>query len=224
MNNKNALLIIDMQQEDGFPLENFEGVIAQNLALLTAARRGSIPVFYTRHINQADGVGLAPGEPRSDDGGPSSYRAGTAQVEIIPALAPLADEQVIDKHRYSGFHQTDLDARLKQRGVDTLIISGVLTDVCVLTTVFDAFALGYRIQLITDACTASTLAAHYSALLIMANWVYAIELFNCEQFLLSLDGEPFACCAPGQPDQFAHQPEALPNTIVRLQSSLQRQE
>lgn len=224
MNNKNALLIIDMQQEDGFTLENLEGVITHNLALLTAARRSAIPVLYTRHINQADGRDLPPGEPRSDDGGPSSYRAGTAQVEIIAALAPRPDEQVIDKHRYSGFHQTDLDARLKHLGVETLIISGVLTDVCVLTTVFDAFSLGYRIQLITDACTTSTRAAHYSALLIMANWVYAIELFTCEQFLRSLRGEHFVCCAPGQPDLFAHQPEELANTIVRFQSSLQCQE
>lgn len=224
MNNKNALLIIDMQQEDGFPLENFQEVIAHNLALLTAARRHTIPVFYTRHINQADGVGLPPGEPRSADGGPSSYRAGTAQVKITPALAPLPDEQVIDKHRYSGFHQTDLDARLKHLGVDTLIVSGVLTDVCVLTTVFDAFSLGYRVQLISDACTTSTRAAHYSALLIMANWVYCIELFTCEQFLRSLSGEPFVCCAPRQPDLFAHQPDELPHTIARLQSSLRRQE
>lgn len=223
MNNKNALFIIDMQQEDGFALENFEGVIAHNLALLTAARLSNIPVLYTRHINQADGTGLPPGEPRADDGGPNSYRAGTAQVEIIPTLAPRPGEYVIDKHRYSGFHQTDLDARLKRLGIDTLIISGVLTDVCVLTTVFDAFSLGYRVQLITDACSTTTWAAHYSALLIMANWVYAIELFTCEQFLRSLGGEHFACCVPQHPDQFAHQPEGLVSTIARFQSSLQRQ-
>lgn len=220
MNNKNALLIIDMQQEDGFVLENFDTVVTNTAALIETARRQRVPVIYTRHINQADGSDMPPGEPRAANGGPISYRAGTRQVEIIEHLAPQTDDQVLDKGRYSAFHRTDLDARLKALGVDTLIVSGVLTDVCVLSSVFDAFALGYHIRLVSDACTTTTLAGHYSALLIMANWVYALEIMTCAQCLRALEKRDYVSLIPEYPDQFAHQPHELESTIARLQTHL----
>ncbi len=221
MNNNKTLVIIDMQGDDGFALENHGSVIANIARLLSEARAQHIPVVYTRHINDSD---LPPGEPLSPDGGPASYRAGTYQVEILEALAPLANEWVFDKKRYSAFHQTDLDQHLKAQNIDTLIITGVLTDVCVLTTVFDAFALGYKIQLIADACTGTTLAAHYSALMILINWVYSIELFNCGEFLRALRGEPFNHYSPQAPDELAHQPADFPLAIARLESRLCSQE
>jgi nicotinamidase-related amidase len=222
MNNKNALLIIDMQQEDGFVLEHFDTVVAHTAALLETARRQRVPVIYTRHINQADGSDLPRGEPRAADGGPSSYRAGTRQVKIIERLAPQPDELIIDKGRYSAFHRADLDARLKALGVDTLIVCGVLTDVCVLSTVFDAFALGYHIRLVSDACTTTTLAGHYSALLIMANWVYALEILTCAECLRALENRDYLSLIPERPDLFAHQPHELESTIARLQTHLAR--
>ena len=222
MNNKNALLIIDMQQEDGFVLENLDTVVTHTAALLEAARHQRVPVIYTRHINQADGSDLPRGEPRAADGGPSSYRAGTRQVEIIERLAPQPDELIIDKGRYSAFHRTDLDARLKALGVDTLIVCGVLTDVCVLSTVFDAFALGYHIRLVSDACTTTTLAGHYSALLIMANWVYALEILTCAECLRALENRDYLSLIPEHPDLFAHQPHELESTIARFHTHLAR--
>ncbi|MDF9778169.1 isochorismatase family cysteine hydrolase [Pseudomonas baetica] len=222
MNNNNALLIIDIQQEDGFVLENLATVVAHTAALLATARRQRMPVLYTRHINQADGSDLPHGEPLAADGGPGSYRAGTRQVEIIDSLTPQPGELIIDKGRYSAFHRTDLDARLRAMEVDTLIICGVLTDVCVLTSVFDAFALGYQVRLVSDACTTTTLAGHYSALLIMANWVYSLEILTTEQCLRALQQLDYASLIPERPDLFAHQPHELPGTIARLQSRLIR--
>jgi nicotinamidase-related amidase len=222
MNNNNALLIIDMQQEDGFVLENLDRVVAHTTALLDTARRQRMPVIYTRHINQADGSDLPHGEPLAADGGPGSYRAGTRQVEIIEDLAPLPGEWIFDKGRYSAFHRTDLDARLKALEVNTLIICGVLTDVCVLTSVFDAFALGYRVRLVSDACTTTTEAGHYSALLIMANWVYSLEILTSEQCLRALQQLDYVSLTPERPDLFAHQPHELESTIARLQSRLVR--
>ncbi|MCO7054892.1 cysteine hydrolase family protein [Pseudomonas juntendi] len=220
MNTDSAFLIIDMQQEDGFPLHSFEPVIDNNATLLTAARAAGVPVIYTRHINAADGSGLPPREPVDGAGRPMSYRAGTYQVEILERLAPRPGDHVLDKTRYSAFHRSELDALLRHLGVNRLIVSGVLTDVCVLATVLDAFALGYQVTLITDACTSTTEAAHNAALLIMANWVYAIELFATEQFLRALRGERFQSCCPQVPDQFAHQPVQFVETIARLESSL----
>jgi len=222
MNNKNALLIIDMQQEDSFVLENFDAVITNTSTLLDAARRQQIPVIYTRHINSAEGSDLPRGEPRAADGGPSSYRAGTRQVEILPQLTPHSGECVLDKGRYSAFHRTDLDARLKASGIETLIICGVLTDVCVLASVFDAFALGYRVRLVSDACTTTTLAGHHAALLIMANWIYALEILTSEQCRRAMEGRDHVSLIPEHPDGFAHQPHEFEATIARLHSHLTR--
>ncbi len=222
MNNNNALLIIDMQQEDGFVLENLDRVVAHTAALLDTARHQRTPVIYTRHINQADGSDLPHGEPPAADGGPGSYRAGTRQVEIIGSLRPQPGELIIDKGRYSAFHRTDLDARLKAMEVNTLIVCGVLTDVCVLTSVFDAFALGYRVRLVSDACTTTTEAGHYSALLILANWVYALEILTTTECQRALERRDYISLIPEQPDLFAHQPHELQSTIARLQSRLVR--
>jgi nicotinamidase-related amidase len=222
MNNKNALLIIDMQQEDSFVLEHFDTVVSNTASLLETARQQRVPILYTRHVNPADGSDLPRGEPLAPDGGPSGYRAGSRQVEIVDSLAPRPAETVIDKGRYSAFHRTDLDARLKALGIDTLTVCGVLTDVCVLTTVFDAFALGYHIRLVSDACTTTTLAGHYSALLIMANWVYSLEILTSDECRRALENRDYLSLNPEHPDLFAHQPHELPGTIARLQTHLAR--
>lgn len=224
MKNDIAYLVVDMQQEDGFHLLDFEAVIDNSVALIAAARVADIPLIYTRHVNNADASNLPPGEPLDCSGRPVSYCAGTPQVEILPRLTPQAGDRVIDKPRYSAFHATELDAQLKHLGVNRLMVSGVLTDACVLATVLDAFALGYRVDLIVDACTSTTSAAHYSSLLIMANWIYAIELFSCEQYLHALRGEAFSSCKPTVPDLFSHQADMLPQAIARLEASLQAQE
>ncbi|GLZ88335.1 hypothetical protein Pres01_43860 [Metapseudomonas resinovorans] len=220
MNTDRAFLVIDMQQEDGFPLHGFDRVIHNSARLLDASRHAGIPILYTRHINAADGSDLPPGEPLDAVGRPLSYCAGTPQVEIIEHLAPRPGDWVIDKPRYSAFHRTDLDRKLRQLGVSRLVVSGVLTDACVLATVLDAFALGYGVDLIADACTSTTEAAHNAALLILANWVYAIELFSTAQYLKALEGAPCQSCRPTEPDQFAHSPEQFIATIARLQSAL----
>lgn len=220
MNTDRALLVIDMQQENGFPLHGFDRVIHNNIRLLDAARQTGIPIIYTRHVNAADGNDLPPGEPVDAAGRPRSYRAGTHQVEIVDCLAPRSGERVIDKPRYSAFHRTDLAQQLAGMGTCRLVISGVLTDACVLATVLDAFALGYAVDLIADACTSTTESAHNAALLIMANWIYAIELFATEQFLQVLEGRACQSCRPSEPDQFAHHPEQFVATIARLQSAL----
>ncbi|MGA4449272.1 cysteine hydrolase family protein [Ectopseudomonas chengduensis] len=220
MNTDRALLVIDMQQEEAFPLHDLPAVIDNHAALLDAMRSAGLPILYSRHVNAADGSDLPPGEPRDAAGRPTSYRAGSRQVEILERLAPRPGELVFDKPRYSCFHRTELDRHLRELGVRRLAVAGVLTDACVLATVFDAFALGYRIELIADACTSTTDAAHHAALLIMANWVYAIELFATEQYLRALRGEPCSSCRPTAPDSFAHQPAAFAAAIARLESSL----
>jgi len=77
---------------------------------------------------------------------------GSAVTEIVPELAPKADEMTVFKHRYSPFHNTDLELLLKNLGTDTVFVCGVNTNNCVLCTCFDAFNRDFRVFLVEDVC------------------------------------------------------------------------
>ncbi len=72
--------------------------------------------------------------------------------DIIPELYPIAGEPVIDKPGKGAFYQTDLELMLKNRGIDTLFVCGVTTEVCVNTTVREANDRGFRCIVISDCC------------------------------------------------------------------------
>ena len=77
-----------------------------------------------------------------------------------------ADPRVfwMDKRHYSAFSGTDLDIRLRERHVDTVILTGVLTDICVLHTAVDAYNLGYQIEVVEPAVASLTPENHQFAL------------------------------------------------------------
>ncbi len=215
-----AILVIDMQKEDGFPLLQFDHVINNAAALIDSARSKRIPLFYSRHVNDAQGRGLAFGEPVDEQGRPTTYCAGTPAIEIINALAPQAGDVVIDKQRYSAFHGTRLAQTLKGRGITRLVVVGVLTDVCVMSSLFDAYQHDFQLTLVADACTATTAAAHYSALLILSNWIYGLEIFFTEQLLRRWNNQAATSLLTVQPDHLAFRPEEFVQTIARFESHL----
>ena len=77
---------------------------------------------------------------------------GEPGCAIVDALAPVDGEIVIDKPGKGAFHQTDLEQLLRNRGVDTLLVCGVTTEVCVHTTIREANDRGYRCVALGDAC------------------------------------------------------------------------
>jgi len=220
MTQDTAILVIDMQNEDGYPLPRFEQVINNAAALVACARNMHIPLFYSRHVNDAQGRNLAFGEPVDEQGRPTTYRADTRAIEIIDALAPRAGDVVIDKQRYSAFHKTDLAETLKGRGITRLVVIGVLTDVCVMSSLFDAYQHDFQLTLVADACAATTTAAHYSALFILSNWIYGLEIFSTEQLLRRWNNLPAASLVTAEPDHLAFQPEAFMQAIAHFESHL----
>ena len=168
---RTALLIIDMQRDFLEP-GGFGEALGNDVSLLrraieptetalVAARASDLLVVHTREGHRPD---LADAPPIKLGRGPLSKRIGDAGPmgrilvrgepghDIVPALAPIAGEPVIDKPGKGAFYQTDLDLVLRNREIDTLVVCGVTTEVCVHTTIREANDRGYRCVALGDGC------------------------------------------------------------------------
>ena len=165
-----ALLIIDMQRDflepGGFGemLGNDVGqlrrTIEPNKQLLKAWREAGLMVLHTREGHRPDLSDLPPtkkvrghGKTTIGDSGPMGriLIRGEAGHDIIPELYPMPGEAVIDKPGKGAFFATDLQAILQNRGIRSLIVTGVTTEVCVNTTVREANDRGFDCLLAEDA-------------------------------------------------------------------------
>jgi len=166
-----ALVIIDMQRDflepGGFgealgnDVSQLRKIVAPLRALLGAARDACLTVIHTREghrpdMTDAPRAKVERGAPslRIGDRGPMGriLIRGEAGHDIISELYPLAGEPVLDKPGKGAFYQTDLDLMLRNRGVETLLVGGVTTEVCVHTTVREANDRGYRCIVVGDCC------------------------------------------------------------------------
>ena len=174
-----AIVVVDMQNDfaapggmfdrAGIPIDGIQAIVEPIRLVLDAARSAGIPAVFLKMQFAADlsdaGQPDAPnrikhrplgiGEPMQTPTGEAGQILveGTWNTEIVAALAPDPDDLVVCKHRYSGFYGTDLDGRLRDAGIDTLIFTGATTSVCVESTLRDAFYRDYRCLLLSD-CTA----------------------------------------------------------------------
>jgi nicotinamidase-related amidase len=112
-------------------------------------------------------------------------RIDPAMIELVPPLRALVPPaRVIDKFRYSPFTEQALPDLLRQRRIDTLVITGGETDVCVLAAVLDAVDRGYRVVLAGDALCSTSDEAHDSLLALYANrFSQQIEVAASEEIL-----------------------------------------
>jgi biuret amidohydrolase len=166
-----ALVIIDMQRDflepGGFgealgnDVSRLQAAVAPLRAVLKAARGYGILVIHTREGHRPD---LSDAPPHKVERGDPATRIGAAGPmgrilvrgepghDIIPELYPIAGEPVIDKPGKGAFYQTDLELMLKNHSIDTLLVSGVTTEVCVNTTVREANDRGFRCIVLSDCC------------------------------------------------------------------------
>jgi len=174
---KPALLVIDMQNAFcrsegtmgrlGFNVELLRAPIPCIQELTRAAHEAKTPVIFTRYAYQPDysdgGILISELFPQIKEQG--GLQAKTWDVEIIEELRPSAHDVVIDKNRYSAFYKTDLHPILQARGIDTLVVTGVTTNMCVESTVRDAHYRDYRILVVREATAEVESARHEGALL-----------------------------------------------------------
>jgi len=163
---RTALLVVDMQRAFVEPGQAMEvpparDVVPRIQELIGIFREKGLPVVFTEFTYSPAAPLLvgelhpehrpaAPGAPTGFGLPSSSCLEGEDNARVIPDLAPRADELVIRKHYYDGFNGTVLDGALRARGVTTLVITGTMTDICVLGTVIGGFNREYRMIVVED--------------------------------------------------------------------------
>lgn len=138
-----ALVIIDVQNEyfKGGKRELFqpEAACENTRRLLNQFREKNRPVFFIQHINNQEGA--------------TAFLPGTNGVEIHSSISPNAEECVLVKHAPNSFYQTGLSERLLEKGIKHLVVCGMMSHMCIDTTVRAARDYGFTVTLVHDACT-----------------------------------------------------------------------
>ncbi|GAA4560173.1 isochorismatase family cysteine hydrolase [Pseudonocardia xishanensis] len=179
-----ALVVVDMQNgfcepagsvpRVGLGLAGVEAAVAQAAAAVRAARAVGMPVVFTRHVYR-------PG--RADEGANLSAMAdlaaldglllGTWDAEVVDDLGWSPADLTVDKCRFDAFLWTSLDPLLRGLGADHLNVCGVVTNICVESTVRAAFMRDYRVTLLADACAAATPRLHEAGVEVMGECGFA---------------------------------------------------
>lgn len=175
-----GLLVVDMQNGFvskggsydllGMNTEEYRKIIPKTKELIDFCRANLIPVFFTEAIREPSGIDLLtrvhrllPVTREERLKVPICVR-GTWDARTINEIKPADSDHVVIKRRDSAFQDTELRVWLQSEGINTLIICGVDTSICVETSLRDAFNIGYDVILISDA-TASGISRHYETTL-----------------------------------------------------------
>lgn len=181
---RTALLVIDMQRDfllpegyaaqAGLDIKPLAAIIRPIGTLLAMARKVGLLIVHTREGHLPDLSDCPPYKlersrrTNAEIGskGPLGRLLVRGEVghDFVEDLRPMAGEIVIDKPGYGAFAHTTLQEVLTKRGIDTLILTGVTTEVCVSSTLRTAVDLGYRCITVSDACASGDPALHKASL------------------------------------------------------------
>jgi nicotinamidase-related amidase len=183
---KSALLVIDMQNfflNPTSPTFTCGGlaILPTIMRLIDAFRVADRPIIYTRHVHHPDGL----------DAGNMGWWwegmcvEGSPESEIHKDIAPLPNEKVILKHRYSAFYNTDLETVLRCLKIEELVISGIMTNMCCESTARDAYYRDYKVFFLVDGTGSINEEMHIASLLNLAfGFSYVTTVDSIAQKLL----------------------------------------
>jgi ureidoacrylate peracid hydrolase len=183
--NNRALLVIDMQNgfchpegsftRIGMGLDGADIAVRNAAEALSQARQAAIPVVFTRHLyrpGRADeGRSLKQNSPAL--AGVDGLKTGSWDAEVVDELGCGPDDMVVDKVRFDAFQWTSLEPLLRGLGVTDLLVCGVVTNICVETTVRSAFMRDFPVTLLADCCAAKTRRLHELSLEVLASYQLA---------------------------------------------------
>jgi nicotinamidase-related amidase len=177
-----ALLVVDMQNGFCHPEGSFnridmglEGAVeaVRNAAIAVAqARRAGIPVVFTRHLYRSgradEGRALKQNSPAL--AGVDGLETGTWDAEVMAELGCGRGDLVVDKVRFDAFQWTSLEPLLRGLGVDELVVCGVVTNICVETTIRSAFMRDFPVIMLADCCAAATRRLHELSVEVLSSY------------------------------------------------------
>lgn len=190
---KAALLVIDMQNaylmggQPGFARLGPVIIPAVNGLAREVRRAGGRVVWVRNTFDRQGGHAWSTyGQlrtPQARDRMTAALVKGSLGHELSPDMAVDSADLIIDKYRYSAFIQgsSDLDQRLQPLGIDTLVIAGVLTNVCCESTARDAMMLNYRVVMAADA-TAAHSDEEYNASLTSILFAFG-DVMTCREII-----------------------------------------
>lgn len=181
MNKKCAVLVVDMLNDfvtGALKCDRGLAIVPKTAELLDGCRKKGVPVIFCNdaHIKNIDHELKLWGDHAI---------VGTKGAEVIPELGLTDTDYTVPKRRYSGFFHTDLDLLLKELNVDTVIMTGLHTHMCVRHTSADAYQLGYNIIVAKDA-TDSFTEEDYNYGIKYLKEVYGAEISDVDSILKSL--------------------------------------
>jgi len=167
--NRSALLVIDMQKfflDPCSPTFTCGGlaILPTVKQIIQSFREAQRPVIYTCHVHHPEGI----------DAGIMKWWwqgmciEGSPESGVIDEIAPLPNEKVIFKHRYSAFYNTDLETVLRCLKIEDLVISGIMTNMCCESTARDAYFRDYRVFFPADGTGTINEEMHLASLLNLA--------------------------------------------------------
>jgi nicotinamidase-related amidase len=175
-NKKTAILVVDMLNDfvtGALKCDRGQAIVPKTAKLLKTARDYGVPVIFCNdaHIKGIDLEFKLWGEHAV---------AGTYGAQVIAELEVCDKDYIVPKRRYSGFFHTDLDLLLRELGVETVIMTGLHTHMCVRHTSADAYCLGYKVLVASDATDSFTEADYLSGIDYLKS-VYAASVFTVDE-------------------------------------------
>lgn len=175
---KTTVIVVDVINDfvtGPLKCERAQRIIPNIRRLLDFARKKGISLIYTNDTH-------LPGIDEEFELWPAHALVGTRGAEVIDELKPEKGDYVIQKRRYSAFFGTSLDLLLRELKVDTLVLVGLVTNVCIQNTAADAFFQGYRIIVPEDCVEAKTEEAQKTAIEYMKK-IYGCKITNVDKLM-----------------------------------------
>ncbi len=173
--NRTAVLIVDMQRafcaprgvlaRRGRPLAGAAALLPSVNGLIRHARRRGMMILFTRLVIDPRGTpGALASKMRREDGRDRRFARRAPDSALLRTLARRPEDRIIEKSGYDAFHGTALESTLRDAGVSRLVVAGVLTHVCVESSVRSAFERGFEVLVVEDATASDSEEARRHAL------------------------------------------------------------